>query len=94
MSQSGSLTAPGGERIYRGLLETKRLCKKSLKTAKLQNRKKFHPKLKTIIKVLTHKALVVFRISLSVINFYMYKLILLSEVVSGYSLVNAEQIVV
>ena len=34
-----------------------------------------------------------FRISLSVINFHTYKLILLSEVLSGYSLVSEEHIV-
>ena len=61
---------------------------------KPHNRKKFRPKPKTEIKVLTQKALVVFRISLSVINVYTYKIILLSEVLSGYSLVSAEHIVV
>ena len=47
------------------------------------------------MKVLAEKALVVFRISLSVINiFFTSKLILLSEVLSAYSLVSAELIVV
>ena len=63
----------------RGLLETEKPRKKSPKTE---------------IKLLTHKALGVFRISLSVINFFTYKLILLSEVLSGYSLVSAEHILV
>ena len=59
-----------------------------------ENRKKFRPEPKTEIEVLTHKALVVFRISLSVINFYTHKLILLSEVLSGYSVVSGKHIVV
>ena len=47
------------------------------------------------MKVLAEKALVVFRISLSVINiFFTSKLILLSEVLSVYFLVSTELIVV
>ena len=42
------------------------------------------------LKLLTREALVVFRISLSVVTFYTYKRILLSEVLSGYSVVSAE----
>ena len=59
-----------------------------------ENRKTTRNFVQNRIKLLTHKALVVFKISLSVINFYMYKLILLSEVLSGYSLVSAEHILV
>ena len=47
------------------------------------------------MRVLAEKALVVFRISLSVINiFFTSKLILLSEVLSVYFLVSTELIVV
>ena len=74
----------------RGLLETEKPGKNSPKTAKPQE---ISSKTKNRINLLTHKALVVFKISLSVINFYMYKLILLSEVLSGYSLVSAKHIV-
>ena len=70
-----------------GLLETEKSHKKSLKTAKPQEISS-----KSRIKLLTHKALVVFRISLSVLNFNTYKLILISEVFSGYFLVSAEHI--
>ena len=78
----------GGER--RGLLETEKPRTESPKTAKLQE---ISSETENRIKLLTQKALVVVRISLSVINFYTYKLILLSEVLSGYSLVSAEHIV-
>ena len=72
-----------------GLLETEKPRKKSLETAKPQE---ISSKTENRIKLLTHKALVVFRISLSVLNFNTYKLILISEVLSGYSLVSAEHI--
>ena len=72
-----------------GLLETEKPRKKSLETAKPQE---ISSKTENRIKLLTHKALVVFRMSLSVLNFNTYKLILISEVLSGYSLVSAEHI--
>ena len=50
---------------HRGLLETEKPRKKSLKTAKPQE---ISSKTENRIKLLTHKALVVFRISLSVLN--------------------------
>ena len=74
---------------HRGLLETEKRRKKWLKTAKPQE---ISSKTENRIKLITHKALVVFRISLSVLNFNTYKLILISEVLSGYSLVSAEHI--
>ena len=76
---------------HRGLLETEKPHKKSPKTAKPQE---ISSKTENRIKLLTHKVLVAFRISLSVINFYTYKLILLSEFLSGYFLVSAEHNVV
>ena len=76
---------------HRGLLETEKPRKKSPKTAKPQE---ISSKTENQITLLTHKALAGFRISLSVINFYTYKLILLSEVLSGYFLVSAEHNVV
>ena len=68
----------------RDVLKTEKPRKKSPKTAKPQE---ISSKTENRIKLLTHKGLVVFRFSLSVINFYTYYLILLSEVLSGYSLV-------
>ena len=79
----------GGGR--RGLLETEKLRKKSPKTAKPQE---ISSKSQNRLELLTHKALVGLKISLSVINFYTYKLILLSEVLSGYFLVSAQHNVV
>ena len=76
---------------HRGLLETEKPRKKSPKTAKPEE---ISSKTENRIKLLAHKALVGFRISLSVINFYTYKLILLSEFLSGYFLVSAEHNVV
>ena len=70
---------------HRGLLETEKPLKKSLKPAKPQE---ISSKTENRIKLLTHKALVVFRTSLSVLNFNTYKLILISEVLSGYFLVS------
>ena len=70
-------------------LETAKPRKKSLKAAKPQE---ISSKTENRIKLLTHKALVVFKISLSVLNFNTYKLILISEVLSGYFLVSAEHI--
>ena len=62
---------------HRGLLETEKPRKKSLKTAKPQE---ISSKTENRIKLLTHKPLVVLRISLSVLNFNTYKLILISDV--------------
>ena len=50
--------------------------------------------IKTEIKSLTDKALIGFRISLSVFNFYTSKLVLLSKVLPAHSLVSAELIVI
>ena len=57
-------------RIYKvGAVGTNKKQKNRAKNRrKPQNRKKFRPKPKTEIKVLSHAALVVFRISLSVID--------------------------
>ena len=82
LCSSGSLLqsskTPSSERLptrrgHRGLLETKKPRKKSPKTAKPQE---ISSKTENRIKLLTHKALVVFRISLSFLNFNTYKLIL------------------
>ena len=57
-----------------------------------KNRKTASNFVQNRIKLPTHKAFVVFRISRSVLNFNTYKLILISEVLSGYFLLSAEHI--
>ena len=76
---------------HRGLLETEKPRKKSLKTAKPQeisskteNRRNKTPHSQTFGSLQN--------LSLRVLNFNTYKLILISEVLSGYSLVSAEHI--
>ena len=67
-AKSPSFDSLGGG--HKGLLETEKPRKKSLKTAKPQE---ISSKTENRIKLLTHKASVVFRISLSVLNFNTYK---------------------
>ena len=64
---------------HRGLLETEKPRKKALKTAKPQE---ISSKTENRINFVTHKPLVVLRISLSVLNFNTYKLVLISDILS------------
>jgi len=71
-----------------GILETEKPCKKSPKTAKPQEISS-----KTKIKALTNKLWWSSESLFLLFNFYMSKLVLLSEVLSAYYLVSAEHIV-